>query len=105
MQWSIVDKYDTPVLFSSLYDLIIVVKDKQGNFQSFSKLLGTVVAANGGATNEYEFELSEAMTLAYESGKLSGRFTYKIPSAAHAGGILIDIIEEGISNEFITLQE
>lgn len=103
VRWSVVDKYSNPVNFSELSDIIIKITDLQGNSQLFSKLGGTIV--QGVATNQFQFEITEAMTSQFSSGKLIGRFTYKIPSADHASNLLTDIIEEGVNTDFITLQE
>lgn len=103
VRWSVVDKFNAPIAFSELIDLIIVVTDMTGNSYSFSKLEGTIVS--GIESNQYQFEITEVMTEDLAPGKLVGRFTYKIPSADHASNMLIDIIEEGVNSDFITLQE
>jgi hypothetical protein len=105
IRWSLVDKYNAPIAFSGLTDLIIVVKDKQGTSVTFSKIAGTVTAVSGGPSNQFEFEITEAMSAAFGSGKLIARFTYKIPSGDYESNVLVDIAEEGITSEFITLQE
>lgn len=107
VRWSVVDKQDNPIAFSTLNDVIVKVIDRQGNSQTFSKVAsgnnGTIV--QGATSNQYQFELTESMTAGFSSGKLSAKFTYKIPSVDHASLQMVDIIEEGINSEFITLQE
>jgi len=107
VRWSVVDKFSAPIAYTELTDVIVKVTDRQGNSKTFSKIPsgsnGTII--EGVESNQFQFEITEAMTNEFSSGKLIGRFTYKIPSADHASGLLTDIIEEGVTSEFITLQE
>lgn len=103
VRWSVVDKYNDPILFADLSEVIVKVTDVAGNQQEFKKTTGGVVA--GVETNQYQFEITEAMSSAFAAGKLRARFTYRLPSAEHISLELTDIIEEGVNNEFITLQE
>lgn len=103
VRWSVVDKFSVPVNFTEMTDIIVKVTDRQGNSQTFSKVGGTIV--QGVNPNQFQFEITEAMTNIFSAGKLTGRFTYKIPSADHASNLLTDIIEEGVNTDFITLQE
>jgi hypothetical protein len=100
---SVVDKTQQPVPYEDLTDIIVKVTDTQGNSQTFSKLGASIVPIVG-TINQYEFELTEGMTQIF-SGKLSAQFTYILPSSAYASGRLIDIVQEGVSNDFITLQD
>jgi hypothetical protein len=103
VRWSVVDKTNAPIPFAQISNVTVVVTDKQGNLRTFSKTGGTIV--QGLTANEYQFELTEAMTTAFSPGKLSARFTYIIPSGDYASNQLVDIIEEGITSDFITLQQ
>lgn len=103
VRWSLVDKFSAPVNFSELTDIIVKVTDRQGTSHTFSKVGGTIV--EGINPNQFQFEITESMTNQFSSGKLIGRFTYKIPSADHASNLLTDILEEGVNTDFITLQE
>lgn len=107
VRWSVMDKFNQPINYTDLMNVTVKVTDRQGNSVTFSKIpaTGNSSITAGVQANEYEFELTEAMTSAFSGGKLVSRFTYKIPSADHAAGYLIDIIEEGVNSEFITLQE
>ena len=102
VEWSVIDKTGTPILFTSLDDAIVVITDRSNKTQTFSKLGGQIT--EGANPNEIKFEITEAMTNAFKEGKLKARFTYKVSNGSFASGQLVDIIEEGVNSEFITLQ-
>lgn len=103
VRWSVVDKTNTPIPFSQITNVTVKVSDKQGNTRTFTKTGGTIV--QGSVSNEYQFELTESMTSGFAPGRLTARFTYNIPSGDYASNQLVDIIEEGITSDFITLQQ
>lgn len=103
VRWSVVDKTNAPIPFSQITNVTVKVSDKQGNTKTFSKTAGNIV--QGVESNQYQFELTEAMTNSFAPGRLTARFTYNIPSGDYASNQLVDIIEEGITSDFITLQQ
>lgn len=103
VRWSVVDKTNAPIPFSQITNVTVKVSDKQGKNLTFSKSSNTIV--QGDLANQYQFELTETMTSSFAPGKLTARFTYQIPSGDYASNQLVDIIEEGITSEFITLQQ
>lgn len=103
VRWSLVDKTQAPIPFSQITNVTVKVSDKQGKSLTFSKSANTIV--QGLETNQYQFELTEAMTAMFSPGKLTARFTYIIPSGDYASNQLVDIIEEGITSDFISLQQ
>jgi hypothetical protein len=103
VRWSVVDKTNAPIPFSQVTNVIVKVSDKQGKNLTFSKATNTIVP--GVESNQYQFELTESMTNAFAPGRLTARFTYNIPSGDYESNQLVDIIEEGITSDFITLQQ
>lgn len=102
VRWSVTDKENNPIPFSQITNVTVKVSDSQGMTRTFSKQGNTIV--QGQDTNQYQFELTESMTNGFSAGKLTARFTYVIPSGDYASNALTDIIEEGVTNDFITLQ-
>jgi len=105
VSFSMYDKDNNPVPYSNLIEIEVKVTDKQGTSYTYKKTTGGV--SQGATSNSYKFEISSTQTTAFSAGKLKARFKYQITSNdfPNSSNVLTDIIEEGVVNDFIILQD
>lgn len=103
--FSVYDKDNNAVAYSTLTEIEVKVTDKQGTSYTYKKTTGQV--SQGTSSNSYKFEISSTQTTAFAAGKLKARFKYQMTSAdfPNSSNTLTDIIEEGVVSDFIILQD